>query len=690
MEQQPTSITGELNRLNSWKEIGAYLERDARTAQRWEKEEGLPVHRHSHKSRSTVYAYPSEIDAWRAGRRVPAEPVPARAFWRWPAFAATTVLCLIMVGNGVRPVSAQQTGGAKAARQIWQTQPLQYPNAISPDGHYVAVTDWNTGDLWLRDLTTGTNRRLTDYGDLAHGWQYVNDAVFSQDSTQIAYSWSIDKELINELRVIPVSGGTPRTVRRSETHGDYMLPLGWSPDKKWMLVRRQPGDNTTQLAMVSVQDGSVRPLKSFGWQRVNASLSPDGRWVAYDAHPNDKTLSHDIFVLAVDGSHESAVVQNPADDVMPVWTPDGKRILFLTDRTGQRSIWSVPVADGKPGNPELVKPDIGRDGLMQTGRDGTLYYRVPGGAKSNLYVAELDASQKVSRPPALAVESFVNANSGATVSPDGERLAYRSVRAGTKATLVVRTLKTGEERTIPLKPPFSDSVGGLVNWFPDGRSLLVFERLAEGPGDGFYRVDLETGQAELLHSRRGTTGRPQLSPNGKFIVYAEDNSAETAPRITNRLVRFDLDSRRETELKKGEWIMGVGISPDSKQISYLVSGLTGEAFLAVMPATGGVARTIYRASPWDGYSRSIQQVWTPDQQHLLFVKPANGASGTLSALWRVPVSGGEAEQIGISMYAQLRFSMPADGKRLFVSANEEGRNEVWALENFLTKTESVK
>src|SRR5436190_10570383 len=62
--------------LSSWKEIGAYLQRNEATARRWEKEEGLPIHRHSHKRRSSVYAYPSEIDTWRAGRKVAAEPAP--------------------------------------------------------------------------------------------------------------------------------------------------------------------------------------------------------------------------------------------------------------------------------------------------------------------------------------------------------------------------------------------------------------------------------------------------------------------------------------------------------------------------------------------------------------------------------------------------------------------------------------
>ena len=50
--------------LESWKEIAAYLNRDERTARRWEKEEELPIHRHHHRARPSVYAYASELDAW--------------------------------------------------------------------------------------------------------------------------------------------------------------------------------------------------------------------------------------------------------------------------------------------------------------------------------------------------------------------------------------------------------------------------------------------------------------------------------------------------------------------------------------------------------------------------------------------------------------------------------------------------
>ena len=49
--------------LDSWKAIAGYLSRDTRTVMRWEKSEGLPVHRHQHMRKSSVYAFPKELDA---------------------------------------------------------------------------------------------------------------------------------------------------------------------------------------------------------------------------------------------------------------------------------------------------------------------------------------------------------------------------------------------------------------------------------------------------------------------------------------------------------------------------------------------------------------------------------------------------------------------------------------------------
>src|SRR6266702_4273741 len=67
-------------KLVSWKEIASYLGREVRTVQRWERTEGLPVHRHEHQKKSTVYAYTSELDEWFKNRQPADDPEADAAF----------------------------------------------------------------------------------------------------------------------------------------------------------------------------------------------------------------------------------------------------------------------------------------------------------------------------------------------------------------------------------------------------------------------------------------------------------------------------------------------------------------------------------------------------------------------------------------------------------------------------------
>lgn len=96
-------------RLDSWKEIAAYLDRDITTVQRWEKREGMPVHRHLHDKGGSVYAVPGELEAWLESRRLRLQreqPVPESAAnasprpspWRtkmWVASSGVAVLAVL-------------------------------------------------------------------------------------------------------------------------------------------------------------------------------------------------------------------------------------------------------------------------------------------------------------------------------------------------------------------------------------------------------------------------------------------------------------------------------------------------------------------------------------------------------------------------------------------------------------------
>jgi len=130
-------------RLDSWKEIAAYLKRDESTARRWEKE-GLPVHRHAHKKKATICAYTSEIDVWWNVGRVRLEAVePAvagrrrRAVW-WAA--AGLVLLGVGVGLGLNVAGVRdRLLGRPAAGEITSIAVLPLKNlSADPQQDYFA------------------------------------------------------------------------------------------------------------------------------------------------------------------------------------------------------------------------------------------------------------------------------------------------------------------------------------------------------------------------------------------------------------------------------------------------------------------------------------------------------------------------------------------------------------------------
>jgi hypothetical protein len=84
------------DRLDSWKEIAAHLRRDVTTGQRWEKREGMPVHRHVHDKAGSVYAFSAELDAWARSRKL-------RNTGKWDRGARTHTSRSAAHGDGETP-----------------------------------------------------------------------------------------------------------------------------------------------------------------------------------------------------------------------------------------------------------------------------------------------------------------------------------------------------------------------------------------------------------------------------------------------------------------------------------------------------------------------------------------------------------------------------------------------------------
>ncbi len=140
-------------------------------------------------------------------------------------------------------------------RRVWDVTDLDIEGNVSRDGRHLFFGDPVTGDLAVRDLVTGKNRRLTK--NQAAG-QSSSNAVISPDGKRVAYGWHVGPGSM-DLRLIGFDGSQPRVLYRHEEVFD-IEPVGWSPDGKQILAQFKRKDRTRQIVWVSVADGSVRVL----------------------------------------------------------------------------------------------------------------------------------------------------------------------------------------------------------------------------------------------------------------------------------------------------------------------------------------------------------------------------------------------------------------------------------------------
>lgn len=590
------------------------------------------------------------------------------------------------------------SGTGRAFRQIWTG--ADGMGAPTADGHYITFTDWDTGDLAVRDLVAGTSRHLTNTG----GWQASGDfaefSVPSPDGKLVASAWFTEKNATKpssyDLRVVPMAGtdgGKPRVVYAREDL-QWVWPVAWTPDGRSLLVIQLITKQPYQLALVPVADGTPRVLKTLAALPSRVSLSPDGRYAALDVPAAGTPSQRDVVLLSLRDGSETPVVRHAADDHSALWAPDGSRLLFTSTRTGNPALWALRMRDGRPdGEPELLATEV--RGLVQgIDRDGTLY-TFSGGEQRNVYVTPLDGSGKALSPGTLVSARYVNSTSGASWSPDGRQVAYYSqpsIRDGNPgpAAVVICTVATGEERAIPLKGRTKFSLWAGVSWFPGGGAVLIAFQEEDLAGFGLYKLDLSSGAMELLAKtrRRGAaTGAPALAADGSAIFYVD--AVEDQPGVTV-ITRFDMASRTARELKRG-WIHAVNVSPDGGSIAYLGNdeGLESRKnHVAVMPAGGGASRVLFEAD-WYDSSRFASLGWTRDSKYVLFVRtePRPGTAGQASAgqaLWRVPVAGGAPEKVGISAGGRIKHpEVHPDGSRMLYSATDSTPAELWVLEHFL-------
>jgi Tol biopolymer transport system component len=595
--------------------------------------------------------------------------------YQWSPIAVALIIILACISlPDAKRTKASETSAAKPSqmvvRRLWAGAPDAFSGAPSPDGKYLSYVNWKTGDLGVHELATGTNRQLTN-----EGWDkgFAGYSVFSPDSKQLAYYfWSNEKES-GQLRIIGIDGSGSRVVRLNEGTS-IIMPAGWSADGKHILARGGTKGEFSQILLIRVEDGDLRVLKTLRHQdsgrylesrrKAGMSLSPDGRYVAYTFLPGEDSANRDISVLAVDGSRDIPLVRHVADDFVVGWAPDGRGIVFASDRTGSMGIWGIEVVDGKPqGTPHLLTPEIGQFNPMGFTRDGSYYYGVAFRG-SNVYVATYDPQKEnVTGKPVLSVKRYEGSNEASDWSPDGRYLACVSMRPDAGGIFLIHSVDTGQVRE--LSPDIKFFKVNSLRWSADGRSLLCAVR-NEDVDWGLLRVDVETGEGTMIVEDSGAL-YPNWSADGKAVFYVR-RALEGW-----RIIRRDLTTNEEKELFRPTvvWaggIVGLALSPDGKQLAFhdFDAGM-----LKILSVTGGQPRELVKVG------RAVRTIaWTPDGRHLVY------RSGGLR---RISAGGGEPQRLDLEIGSRhVRFH--PDGRRITFTAGANGKSEVWVMENFLPET----
>jgi serine/threonine protein kinase len=579
-------------------------------------------------------------------RTVAKAPPQRRILWALPGVLLLgTGLLVVLWPRGPEPFRPR----VGRTMQITRDPGLEIDATISPDGKFVAYAAGARGatKIHVRQVAGGRPVSLAD--DLTGEQRFPR---WSPDGSSISFRRGLEGSW--ETYIVPALGGAPR---RFPIPDGFTRGLVWSPDgdriayPTFDAIYVGPPDGGEAVKLADAVDPSCLTWSSDGKRIAFTSENP-GYLANLNAAPSF------IWVVDVEGGEAVRVTEGRNIDYSPVWTPDGRSLLFVSDRGGGRDVYHVPL--GAAGEP-LSEPERLTTGLdvftMSSSADGrTLSYSVAS-LRQNIWSLPIPAEGEVSVQDARPITTGNQRIEGVDLSFDGKWLVFNSDQAG-GSTILKMPVGGGEPVQLTNGPmdlsPFL-SRDGLV---------IAFHGIRTGSRDVFT-VSIDGGPVRQLTNDPAQEFYPHWSPNGKSVVFHSNrNGAVDLYVVANDGGELAGETPLRLTFDSGympSW------SPDGRLVAY-----ASESGLSVIPSGGGTPRRLAGPGSFPTWSKDSRTIYFMDQRR----------DEDKYGLWSVSLSGGDAKRI-------VRFDDPVkepyaswwvtDGERFYFSLIEF-ESDVWVME----------
>lgn len=439
---------------------------------------------------------------------------------RWPAGLLIGAPAVVLVAVLAWSLWRSQPSTTTPPRSIPLTSfgGMETGPSFSPDGTEV-VFCWggqagDNFDIYVRPVGRGKLRRLTENPADEFGPAYSPDGrsiAFYRRSGDYAAVSLVSPAGERMERMFGLAFGPPG--RKSPEDPSWSPErVNWSPDGKLLaVVDRDIPEGPLRIFLRDIEAARSRaltfpPAGSYG--DGSPSFSPDGRYLAFVR----RTAPHasDVFLVPILGGSPKRLATGGGRIQGLTWTPDGRRVVFSSDRSGNSLLWTVHVSGGEAepvaatGEGALF-PDISPAGRL-------VYARL-----SDVGYVMRAALPDLARRPASPIRVIPFPASTPQLSPDGRRMAFSSARSGA-SQIWVSGADGAQMRRLTSMPVSA----GSPRWSPDG-AWIAFDSLERGGWDVFV-IRPDGTELRKVTAHEGSDLRPSWSSDGKWLYFGSDRS----------------------------------------------------------------------------------------------------------------------------------------------------------------------